>query len=159
MLAGELKMDISELDQGQHSYLPEIRKKLEEDAPARELQTLIALEMICILRERERLMDALKPDQINLRKKETLRSLRNSNYVLRGVRLLGKQIKDMHKDRDYIDWDGKKFTYVLQQLVELAVNCLRKTGQSEHTIQNWLQHFRQQFDERAEEICRAADRQ
>ncbi|MGC2449731.1 MAG: hypothetical protein WA477_18945, partial [Candidatus Sulfotelmatobacter sp.] len=99
----------------------------------------------------------LKPDQINLRKKETLRSLKYSMNVLMGVRILGKQINQMHKQRDYIDWNGKKFTYVVQQLVKLAVDCLRKTGQTEHTIQNWVQHYCQQLDERLEEICKPAN--
>ncbi|MFZ0732727.1 MAG: hypothetical protein WAM79_10430 [Candidatus Sulfotelmatobacter sp.] len=150
-------MDISKLNNARHSFLPEIIEKLEKDAPVSDLQRLILQEMTSILAERYRLFNSLKPDQINLRKRETLRSLKLSTRVLMGVRMLGKQINQMHKQREYIDWKGRRLTYVVGQLLELAMECLRKTGQTDHAMKNWAMHYRQQLDERLEEICRAAN--
>lgn len=151
-------MDISELDNARRSYLPEIMEKLKNDAPLSDVQRLVSQEMASILVERNRLVDALTPDQINLRKRETLRSLKVSKDLSTGVRILGKQINQMHKKRDDIDWKGRKFTYVVEQLLELAVECLRTTGQTEYAIKNWVMHYCQQLDERVEEICRAANK-
>jgi len=150
-------MDIAKLENARRSYLPEIMEKLEKDAPVSDLQRLIALEMASILEERHRLINSLKPDQINLRKRETLRSLQYLKHASMGIRMLGMHIKQMHKWRDDIDWNGRKFTYVMNELVKLAVECLKKTGQTEHAIKNWAMHYDQQLDERFEEICRAAD--
>jgi hypothetical protein len=150
-------MDISELDHGRPSYLREIREKLEKHAPVRDVQRLIGVELVSILQERQQLTDALVPNQLNLRRKEVLRSLNHLKYLFMGVRILGKYINETHKRRDYIDWEGEKFSYVLQKLVDLAVDSLRKTGQSEHATHNWLQHYGQQLEENLEEICKTAN--
>jgi hypothetical protein len=150
-------MDISQLDRGRPSYLREIMEKLENGAPVRDLQRLIALELASILQQRNLLIDALAPNQLNLRKKEVLRSLNHLKHLFTGVRTFSKYINETHKRRDYIDWEGEKFTYVLAELVKLAVDCLRKTGQSEHATQNWLRHYRQQLEDNLEEVCRTAE--
>jgi hypothetical protein len=151
-------MDISKLENARRSYLPEIMEKLEKDAPVSDLQRLIALEMASILKECDRLTNSIKPDQVNLRERQTRRALQYLRHESRGVRMLGMYIKQMHKRRDDIDWNGRKFTYVMNELVKLAVECLKKTGQSEHVIRNWAMHYDQQLDERFEEMCRAANK-
>ena len=151
-------MDISELDHGRPSRLREISQKLENHAPPRDVQRLIGVEMASILLERQQLIDALVPNQLNLRRKEVLRSLNHLKYLFMGVRILGKHINQTHKRRDYIDWEGEKFIYVMQKLVDFAVDSLRKTGQSEHVTQSWLRHYRQQLEENLEEICKTANK-
>lgn len=124
-------MNIPELDDEWRSYWPEIMNKIENDAPLPELEKLLLLQSVTYNMEAARLSDAITPDQINLRKKEALRSLRTWTQLPRSVRQLAQFIRATRKQRDYVDWSGKKFSYMLQQLVDLAVDCLRKTGQSD----------------------------
>jgi hypothetical protein len=131
--------------------------KLEQGAPVAELQRLIMLEMASIVKEGSHALDALAPNQLNLRTKETLRHLRRQRVQLRGLRELGRYIKHTHKSLDNIDWEGYKFIYVVDQLMELAVECLRKTGQTDHVVQSWKMHYHRELGEKLGDICRTAD--
>jgi DNA-binding transcriptional MerR regulator len=143
---------------GRSSYLPELTKKLDEGASPPEVQRLVSLEMVSIVAEQNRMLEALAPNQINLRAKETLRHLRRLGYQLKGLRELSRHLNQMHKRGEYINWQSRKFTYVVDQLVELAVQCLRTTSQSERTVQNWILHYTRQVEEKLENICRTADK-
>lgn len=76
----------------------------------------------------------------------------------KGARELGKYLKLIRRDRNHIDWESERFKYVLEQIATLAVDCLRKIGQDDHSIQNWAMHYRQQLTDNLEDICKAANK-
>lgn len=154
---GADRMDILEPSR-RSSFWPDFQKKLEEGAPTSELQRLITLQMASILLDAGEVIDAIAPNQRNLRYKKLRSHVRILYQQFRGARELGKYINMMRRDRNRIDPYGRRFTYVLEQLATLAIDCLRKTGQNEHNIQNWAMHYQQQLNENLEDICKAANK-
>jgi hypothetical protein len=141
------------------SRLAEIRQKIEDPNCSQvELAKLIAVEMTAILEAMNKLMDNASRPGTLLATKDLTTSLTEQ---LKGVRELGKQITEMDNlaKRDYINFDGDKFLWVLDQLIELGCSAIRSMGWEEHQVRSWENHFRKHLGEQEERIRRDADKQ
>jgi hypothetical protein len=151
-------MDISEPSRGRPSVWPDFQKLLLEGAPASQLQWLIIREMASLLAEVDEVLRAIAPNQRNLRERKLRKHLRILYAQVRGAGQLRRYLSLIRRDRNRIDWQGQRLTYVLEQIATLAVDCLRKTGQSDYNIQNWAMCYRQQLNENLEDICKDANK-
>lgn len=114
--------------------------------------------MASILQDANEVICAIAPNQRNLRYKKLRTHIRILDKQFKGARELGKYLKLIRRDRNHIDWESERFKYVLEQIATLAVDCLRKIGQDDHSIQNWAMHYRQQLTDNLEDICKAANK-
>jgi hypothetical protein len=140
------------------SFWKEFQNKLIEGVPLRELHRDIALKMASLLAEVEKILDAISPNQRNLRNKKLRAHIRLLHREVKAARGLSKYLELTRRDRSRIEPQSERFAYVLEQLTTWAIDCLRKTGQDAYSIHNWAMHYRQQLDEKLESVCKAANK-
>lgn len=151
-------MDTLGPSHGRCSVWPEFQRRLEQGAPLSELHKLITIQMVSLLMEADEILDAIAPNQRNLRNKKLRTHIRVLHREVKAARELGKFLTLTRRDRSRIDPQSKRFAYVLEQLTMLAIECLRKTGQNQHSVHNWAMQYRQQLTENLEDICKAANK-
>ncbi len=145
------------------SRLGEIREKIEDPNFSQvDLSKLIAVEMASILEAMNTILDNVsRPSTQTYDKIATKEVVASLGEQLKGVRELGKQISDMDSmaKRDYINFDGDKFRWIIGQWMDLGATALRKMGWEEHVVHNYLAHFREEMVKNQERIRRDADKQ
>lgn len=145
------------------SRLAEIREKIEDPNFSQvDLGKLIAVEMTAILESMNSILDNVtKSGTQPFDKVATKEVVASLGEQLKGVRELGKQINEMDNlaKRDYINFDGDKFIWILRQWIKVGKNALQKMGWEAFAIQNWENHFRQLLEVEQERIRRDAEKQ
>jgi len=145
------------------SRLAEIREKIDDPNFSQvDLSKLIAFEMSLILESMNSILDNVtQPGTAAFDKIATKEIVASLGEQLKGVRELGKQINEMDSlaKRDYINFDGDKFFWILQQWIKVGKAALEKMGWESFAVQSWENHFRTLLHGEQERIRREADKQ
>lgn len=79
---------------------------------------------------------------------------------VKALRELGKELmeSDVLSKKDFLNFDGPRLAYVLQEYRQGAQDTLTKIGIDEATIQSFLRHWRDLMLEREHNIRKTADK-
>ncbi len=79
---------------------------------------------------------------------------------VKALRELGKEVEeaDIMSRKDFLNWEGKKFRYAIDEYREGAVEAMREAKLDESTINSILNHWRDIMAQREQDIRRAIDK-
>lgn len=85
---------------------------------------------------------------------------RTANEKIKALRELAKTLLegDNLSKKDFLNFDGPKFRYVLGELVQVFRSSLKSSGQSDDTINHTLRIFRGQLAEREADLRKETER-
>lgn len=87
-------------------------------------------------------------------------STRAATEKIKALRELSRTLQDGEtlSKRDFLNFDGPKFRYVLGELVRVFRSSLKSSGQSEDVINHILRIFRDQLKEREPDLRKETER-
>lgn len=90
----------------------------------------------------------------------TLWTTRTATEKIKALRELSRTMQDGEtlSKRDFLNFDGPKFRYVLGELVQVFRSSLKSSGQSEDGINHTLRIFRDQLKEREMDLRKETER-
>jgi hypothetical protein len=79
---------------------------------------------------------------------------------VKALRELGKEVEeaDIMSKKDFLNWEGKKFRYAIDEYREGAKEAMREAKLDESTINSILNHWRDIMAGREQDIRRAIDK-
>ena len=85
---------------------------------------------------------------------------RTATEKIKALRELARTMQDGEtlSKRDFLNFDGPKFRYVLGELVQVFRSSLKSSGQSEDVVNHTLRIFRDQLKEREMDLRKETER-
>lgn len=79
---------------------------------------------------------------------------------VKGLRELGKEVMeaDVISKKDFLNWDGKKFRYAIDEFMEGAKQAMKVVKLDESTINSVLNHWRDIMQSKEQDIRRNLDK-
>jgi hypothetical protein len=79
---------------------------------------------------------------------------------VKALRELGKELmeSDVLSKKDFLNFDGPKLNYVLEEYRQGAIDCLKKIGIDESSVQQFLRQWRDLMMEREQTIRRTTEK-
>lgn len=141
-------------EQQRNSKMDEIIRQInDENAPLAPIKRLIAAELAAVnstimqtVGEHGDVYDAIK--------------IKALEAQIKALRELGKELmeSDVLSKKDFLNFDGPKLAYVLEEFRQGASDSLKKIGIDEGTIQQFLRHWRDVMLERETQIRRSTEK-
>ena len=143
-------------DQERKSKMDEIMKQIDDaDAPLAPIKRMIAMEIANIGKE----MITCGGELNTMAAIDTMRVKALSEQV-KALRELGKELmeSDILSKKDFLNFDGPRLAFVLQEYRQGAQDTLKKIGIDEATVQQFLRQWRDLMLERESTIRKATDK-
>lgn len=79
---------------------------------------------------------------------------------IKGLRELGKEVMeaDVMSKKDFLNWEGKKFRYAIDEFMEGAKQAMKLIKLDESTVNSMLNHWRDIMQSKEAEIRRNLDK-
>ena len=79
---------------------------------------------------------------------------------VKALRELGKEVTDADvlSKKDFLNWEGKKFRFAIDEYREGAKEAMRKVGLDDSTVNSILNHWRDIMASKEQEIRRAIEK-
>lgn len=151
--SGEVSADKEMTDRERESKLQHILELINDpDTPPGPIKRLIAAEIATV----NMLMIKYGNDVSIL---EGLKIKALSEQV-KGLRELGKEVMeaDVISKKDFLNWDGKKFRYAIDEFMEGAKQAMKVVKLDESTINSILNHWRDIMQSKEQDIRRNLDK-
>ena len=149
---GEVRHTPIMSDRERASKLDEIIRQIKDpNAPLAPIKRLIAVEIATTGQMMVMLGSDLDVNALDSLKVKALES------QVKALRELGKELmeSDVLSEKDFLNFDGPKLQYVLEEYRQAATDTLKKIGIDEGTIQQFLRQWRDLMVEREPHIRRA----
>jgi hypothetical protein len=143
-------------DQERKSKMDEIMKQIDDaDAPLAPIKRMIAMEIANIGKE----MITCGGELNTMAAIDTMRVKALSEQV-KALRELGKELmeSDVLSKKDFLNFEGPKLAYVLEEYRQGAVDTLKKIGIDDGTVQQFLRQWRDLMMENELRIRRTTEK-
>ena len=150
---GSLTLKETEYPQGEDSKMPEIIKKLgSPNFPAAEIHRLIALENALVTRRMGERRDNLDATTV----------VKDATAQVKVLRALAKAVKEADRlaNRDVLNFDGKKFQFVFDELLLYYEESAKEAlgSRSDEIVQRVMKSFRDKIGMKEADLRRKTEK-
>jgi hypothetical protein len=140
-------------DKKRESKLGEIVDKISDSScPPVDISRLISLEIALVLNEQTNAMNSNDPIQD--------KKIKHFEVMVKSLRQLGQQLNDteVFSKKDVLNFDGRKFQWVVQEIIKLFKNSIIDSGCDEVLANSVLKNFRDLFTSKEQEFRQGVDK-